>query len=317
MRNHTRLTAMAEILMIHFNTTMVRLWEPPVVDAKLLEELSNSFVNVSLGGPSTLDAFYRSNAALRSWFEQWLSMETSDLFHLPMPACAQLIVAVTMLARWAKISSKDPAPNTPGGSLYTRAKAQGLTDPSARSTPSAKTSESIPHDTDSATRAAIANIKAQISSQPDLNIDVVGILHALVARFEDARAGASEIQGGWNNNIWDLAAKKISITKLKLERWTEIVSTMGADALLARRYNPNQYLSDEEEEEEESSAGPMDGVEAPENPEPITTWQDGYQYNNMFAQDLFDGLGLDQNFFYDDSGDYGTVVLNNLSYNTS
>ncbi|KAK9418842.1 hypothetical protein SUNI508_07614 [Seiridium unicorne] len=310
-----------KLLMNHFNTAMLKLWEPPVVDTKLLDSLSQSFTSMSLGSPSTLDTFYRSNAALKAWFEFWLSIEITEYFYLPMPICAQLLVAVTLLSRWAKLAGADPYTSTPGnpGTLYSKATAQGVVDPSSSITPSAPDPK-FP-DAEPAVATAIARIKAQIRSQPELQLDVVGILRAMVGRFEQTRSEVGEVQGGvWENNIWDLAAKKISITKLKLERWAEIVSTVGAEGVLARKYMPGDGPAHEGDGAGSHllESGPMDGIERFSTVDMnLPTGQDGWQqYNNTnFAHDLFDGLGLDQNFFNDDGGDYGTAILNNLSFN--
>ncbi|KAH8681865.1 hypothetical protein BX600DRAFT_429775 [Xylariales sp. PMI_506] len=300
------------LLMNHYHAAQLRLWEPPIVDAKLLHSLSDSFTSMSIGTPSSLDIFYRSNAALKAWFEFWLSVDVTEYFYLPMPICAQLIVSVTMLSRWAKLAGAD-SPPTPGGSLYARAAAEGIHDPSSAPVllpPQSLASETGLQESEPAIASAITRIKAQIRSQPDLYLDVVGILRALVGRFEQARAQVSDVQGGkWDNNIWDLAARKISITKLKLERWAEIVSTVGAEGILSRKYEPGDGPLPPE------SAGPMDGVERSETVEhpAVPPVQEAWQDNNMFAHDLFDGLGLDQNFFYGD-GDYGTAVLENLTF---
>jgi hypothetical protein len=290
------------------------------VDAKLLGTLSDSFTSMSLGGPSTLDIFFRSNAALKSWFEFWLSIEVSDYFYLPMSACSQLIMAVTLLSRWAKLAGVDPITRTSThpDTLNSRAASQDVTDPSSypnRATESIADSK-LP-ETEPAVVSAIVAIKAQIRSQPELQFDVMGILRALVTRFERARAEVSEVQGGqWDNIIWDLAAKKISITRLKLERWAEIVSTVGPEGFLTKKYEPSEgpVPDSAHAETQLPRSGPMDGVERSETYEYLPP-QQGQDMSSYFAHDLFNGLGLDQNFFYDEAGDYGTVVLENLAFN--
>ncbi|KAI4595297.1 hypothetical protein KJ359_006971 [Pestalotiopsis sp. 9143b] len=317
-----------KLLMVHFHTATLKLWEPPIVDAKLLQNLSDSFTSLSLGAPSTLDTFYRSNAALKKWFELWLSFEITDYYYLPMPTCAQLLVAVTLLSRWAKLAGVDtpqpPADSDSPNTMNARAHAQGLRDPSSFSQPSPIDPEAKFPDAEPAVASAVARIKAQIQSSPELHLDVIGILRAMVVRFEQARSEVSEAQGGsWDNNLWDLAAKKISITKLKLERWAEIVSTLGAEGLLVRKYEPGEGPintstpgSDSETTFDQSVAEePMDGVEKSQTIELApSAGYDPWQNNTHFAHDLFDGLGLDQNFFYSDAGDYGTAILNNLSF---
>lgn len=301
---------------------MLKLWEPPIVDARLLETLSDSFTSLSLGAPSTLDIFYRSNAALKAWFEFWLSIEVSDYFFLSMPASCQLIVAVTLLSRWAKLAGADPIdPPMHSHSEAVTADCHTLKDPS--DLPKiGDPADSVPKfpETEPAVVSAIVAIKAQIRSQPELKLDVMGILRALVTRFESARAEVSEVHGGeWENVIWDLAARKISITRLKLERWAEIVTAVGPEGLLTGKYQPTEgpVPYNVPAESELPREGPMDGVERSETVEymSIQPGQDMSSYNNMFANDLFSGLGLDQNFFYNEPGDYGTAVLNNIAFN--
>lgn len=313
------------------------------MDAAVLQDLSNSLTSLSLGAPSTLDFLYRSNAALKAWFECWLSLDVFEYFYLTMPLCAQLINAVMLLSRWFKLSSMDPPNASP---------------PTPPHQPSPQDHRDLKEmiDREDADRpgvpAAALTIKSHILAQPELNLDIVGILRALVARLEDARSALDETQGGVENNIWDLAAKKIGITRLKLERWAEIVSTMGMEGLLTRRHEHDGSASDEEVEagkgqskEENLDSAPrgplpataatatvdvpaaMEGVEMgsgnngasvgagawpqpPHTPGLIHT--EAWMYDsNMLANNLFDELGLDQNFFYDNN-DYGGTILNSL-----
>ncbi|KAK7967648.1 uncharacterized protein PG986_001925 [Apiospora aurea] len=322
------------------NATL-RLWEPPKMDATVLEDLSNSLTSLSIGAPSTLDFLYRSNAALKAWFECWLSIGVHEYFYLTMPLCGQLINAVMLLSRWFKLSSMDPP----------------TTGPPQQPSPQDQRHLSEMIDREDADRpgvpAAVLTIKSHILAQPELHLDIVGILRALVARLEEARAALDEAHDGLENNIWDLAAKKIGITRLKLERWAEIVATMGMEGLLTRRHERDGSGSGSEEEIEReegqsredehspASRGPlpaaatvdgnaaMEGVEMgsssnaaaaavgsgawpqpPHTPGLIHT--EAWMYDsNILANNLFDELGLDQNFFYDNN-DYGGAILNSL-----
>ncbi|KAK7995879.1 hypothetical protein PG991_015346 [Apiospora marii] len=324
------------VLSIHVCSAALRLWEPPKMDAAVLEDLSNSLTSLSIGAPSTLDFLYRSNAALKAWFECWLSIDVFEYFYLTMPLCGQLINAVMLLSRWFKLSSMDPPNACPPN-------------PPQQPSPQDRRDLSEMIDREDADRpgvpAAALTIKSHILAQPELNLDIVGILRALVARLEDARSGV-------DHNIWDLAAKKIGITRLKLERWAEIVSTMGMEGLLTRRHEHDGSASDEEVEggegqgkEEELDSAPrgplptaaatvtvdgpaaMEGVEMgsgphgasvgtgawPQQPHtPGLIHTEAWMYDsNMLANNLFDELGLDQNFFYDNN-DYGGTILNSL-----
>ncbi|KAK8035475.1 hypothetical protein PG993_010470 [Apiospora rasikravindrae] len=213
------------------------------MDATVLEDLSNSLTSLSIGAPSTLDFLYRSNAALKAWFECWLSIDVHEYFYLTMPLCGQLINAVMLLSRWFKLSSMDPP----------------TTGPPQQPSPQDHRDLSEMIDREDADRpgvpAAALTIKSHILAQPELHLDIVGILRALVARLEEARSALDESNGGLENNIWDLAAKKIGITRLKLERWAEIVATMGMEGLLTRKHERDGSGSEEEVEGEEGRRG--------------------------------------------------------------
>lgn len=284
------------------------------MDASLLENLSKSFTALSTGGPSTLDFLYNSHNALKEWFEFLLSIEPGEFVHLSMPPCAQLIVAVTFLARWARLSCTN-IPRT-----YTNS--ERIFDPTSANGGGARLVADLTlRDADPAVPAAAKTLGSLIHSQPGLHLDVAGLLRRLIQRFQQVRSVVGGKEGPeFDYNIWDIAAHKMGILRLKLERWTEIVSTLGSEGLLARKSHAAgdsegsssaEESSDPAEVPPTSRAGPMEGIEIvdaaamPPNPE-------AWQYNNdVFANDLFDGLGLDQNFFYD-GGDYGASLLSSL-----
>lgn len=350
---------LTELIICHVNSATLRLWEPPVIDASLLEKISNSFQTMSIGSnyASQLDIFYRSNAAIKTWFQFWLSIDTADYFVMPLPACSQLINAVTMLSRWARLSSPDTGTGTGYGQGPYMTRASSAADsamdaapsevssdvPSAAASPThaLHTQAPIPmtyrqHHPDPSIPAAVSAIKAHFLAQPELQIDILGILQAMVTRFEGAQRDVAErYQTPWENNMWDLAAKKISLTRLKLERWADIVASMGGEALLGRsRYDTatasEGSTADDSDMADQPSVEKTYPVEALEdqtaqvpqqalNSLPPTMMQpyhqEGWQPTQSWANDLFDGLGLDQNFFFDGPGDYGTVVLNSLGPN--
>ncbi|KAI0020791.1 hypothetical protein F4780DRAFT_779236 [Xylariomycetidae sp. FL0641] len=352
-----------KLIICHLNTATLRLWEPPVIDMALLEKISSSFSSLSLGSASSLDVFYRSNAALKAWFEFWLSIDVTEYFVLPMPACAQLINAVTMLSRWAKLSSPDTAgyaaTTTTTTSATTSATPSTCGTPDPPDPPPTQPTTTMPGRFRARgggggggepaifppAAAAVSAIKAHFLSQPELQIDILGILQATGTRFEEARRAVrareeqeQQQQGKaaapWENNIWDLAARKIGLTRLKLERWAEIVASVGGESLLfarggggGRAYDAPPLMmmmtmtdvaggggEDQQQQQQRQWGGPvMDGVvvEADGGSSNADAGA-GWHANNSWANDLFEGLGLDQNFFFEGPGDYGTVVLNSL-----
>ncbi|OTA52036.1 putative C6 transcription factor [Hypoxylon sp. EC38] len=301
------------LIMCHINTAKLRLFEPPRIDAALLEKISNSLASLSLESASSLDIFYRASAALKSWFEDWLSIEVTDYFVLPMPMSAQLINAVTMLARWSKLSS--PGRNFTLASTPAAGTALAQI---VRNDPSCSGAAMMPvpplgtKDIDPAIPAAVHAIRTHLLSQPALYIDVPGILQAMASRFEKARE-VSEKQGDlvWENDTWDMAAKKIKGTRLKLERWAELVAAADSE-----RRKPESSVEASIPAESDLSNG--QGIEGNWPMAPSGTdiymqptheaWSPGVLWTN----DFFDGFSMDQSFFFDGPGDYGTNVINNF-----
>ncbi|KAI2604640.1 hypothetical protein GGR54DRAFT_454610 [Hypoxylon sp. NC1633] len=298
-----------KLIMCHINTAMLRLWEPPRIDAALLEKISKSLASLSLDSASSLDIFYRSSAALKSWFDDWLSIDVADYFVLPMPASAQLINAVIMLARWSKLSS--PSPN------FTPAPPSASTQ-IVRSDPGCSGMASVPavasREIDPAIPAALRAIRSHLISQPELQIDVLGIIQAMATRFEQAREeGERQSGAGWENDIWDMAARKIKGTRLKLERWAELVAAAGSESRKPEASSADSNVTGEPYLDGQGMEGnwPVEssGIDTCVQPS-----NDGWDPGASWANDFFDGLGLDQNFFFDGSGDYGAVVLNSLRH---
>ncbi|KAI1415122.1 hypothetical protein F5Y13DRAFT_178523 [Hypoxylon sp. FL1857] len=302
------------LIMCHINTAKLRLFEPPRIDAALLEKISNSLASLSLDSASSLDIFYRASAALKAWFEDWLSIDVTDYFVLPMPMSAQLINAVTMLARWSKLSSP--------GRNFTLASAPAAAAAASRqivrNDPGCGGAAMMPvppfgaKDIDPAIPAAVHAIGTHLLSQPELYIDVPGILQAMASRFEKAREVSQE-QGGvvWENDTWDIAAKKIKGTRVKLERWAELVAAADNER---RKPEPSAEASiagDSDLSNNQAIEGSWPVV--PPGPDicmqsPHEAWSPGVLWTN----DFFDGFNMDQNFFFDDPGDYGAAVVNNF-----
>ncbi|KAI2467105.1 hypothetical protein F4781DRAFT_327724 [Annulohypoxylon bovei var. microspora] len=299
------------LITCHINTAKLRLWEPPRIDATLLEKISNSLASLSLDSASSLDIFYRASSTLKSWFEFWLSIEVTEYFVLPMPVSAQLINAVTMLARWSKLSSPDrsfrPASDAAAPSQMVR------NDPGCSGAALVPVPALRAKDIDPAISSAVHVIRTHLLSQPELHIDVPGVLQAMAARFEQAQA-ASQKQGGvaWENDTWDMAAKKIKGTCLKLERWAELVAAADSER---RRPGPpagasvggGQDLNAGQGMEGNWSMASL-GMDVGGGQPSCEEWSPGVSW----ANDFFDGLGMDQNFFFEGPMDYGASIMPNF-----
>lgn len=315
-----------KLVLLALKTATLRLWEPPVLDLQLLENLTNSLTSMSLGSPSTLDILYRSNAAVKDWFDFWLTIEVTEYFYIPLVASSQLIVAVTMLARWAKLSNTDPAPppsqhQQQVNTVYSRH--TGLNTLNSNPNNMFAVNNEVPS-VNPGLPVAIATLRTQIMAQKDLQMDIGGLLGQLEARLKQAKTMNGSVV---DNDIWDMAAKKISIVSIKLDRWAEIITTMGLEGLLTRKPEPGELdrlsgagssgVVSASQSRSGSGLAPvmqaMDGLEQQQQQQqtasapavvPSAHGECPVNYNTMFAaEDIFNGLGLDQGFFFDDGID--------------
>ncbi|KAI1464424.1 uncharacterized protein F4812DRAFT_211542 [Daldinia caldariorum] len=302
-----------KLLICHINTAFLRLWEPPRIDATLLSRISNSLSSLTPDSASLLDIFYRSGIALKSFFEAWLSFDITDYFVLPMPVSAQLINAVIMLVRWSKLTSPDCSVK----SSQTVAASSRLTqiaqnDPGCSTVASVSAPNLSVKDIDPAIPAAVRTIRSHILSQPELRIDVCSILQGMVTRFEQAREAYEKKRGSTlENDIWDVAARKLRSTRSKVERWAEMVATAGGEG---RRSEVSSSDVNMAREADLGSGQNMGGNWPPVPSEmdismefSLEEWNPGA----WWASDFFEGSVMDQNFF-DGPGNYGTVVMDGL-----
>ncbi|KAJ5734117.1 hypothetical protein N7493_002903 [Penicillium malachiteum] len=217
------------LLQLQRNTVRIRLNEPPRVDASLLASLATS-MTTSAPTPNTspLDGFYRSHAALKQWFDDFLaSPPPSSYYCLPLPFSMIIIYAVVILGRWAKLCGPGPGsqplatpePSDPSGS-YNNPMLAPLTP--ASSTLNDSTSSRGEYKLVS----ALARLKLQLTTQPGLSLDVNGILGMLCDRLERVGAflaGHDTASEARVPNIWMLKAAKLRIVQFKLQQWADLV----------------------------------------------------------------------------------------------
>lgn len=89
------------------------------------------------------------------------------------------------------------------------------------------------HDvTDPYIARVVGRLKAQLHSQPGLNLDIIGILATVAQRLEQAHKNLIEASpdGSWQNDFWYLGAKKVLIARARLEKWAEITAAGGVTA---------------------------------------------------------------------------------------
>ena len=130
----------------------------------------------------------------------------------------------------------------------------------------------------------VAAMKDQLNSQPGLRIDITGMLNQLGTRCAQASQEIMEVGGGEEErNIWDLAAKKITITVAKLERWAEIVA-QGAEGNKSSQENVGIGMN-----EGVGGVHPMQQVPQPESQNPLQQ-QAMYSRNQQILQGMYGGI---------------------------
>nr|XP_036578034.1 arsenate reductase [Colletotrichum truncatum]KAF6785164.1 arsenate reductase [Colletotrichum truncatum] len=226
-----------KLIRIHINTIRLRLHEPPKLDAALLSSLSKS--TSTTGMPLPLDSLYRANAALRTWYDEWLGIPIPVYPYMPMAVSMDAVYAVTILGRWAKISIAStvrhrqvpvdsPLPPDPSGN-YNNPSPQTSAPTPASSAPTTTpaSSSSTPSPDDAKLAQAVAALKVQLETQPALALDVMSIMDRLCNAMEQASAWVaqrSEDPAGLEHDFWSLSAAKMKIAQLKLEHWAAMVA---------------------------------------------------------------------------------------------
>ena len=315
--------------------------------------------------PSALDIFYLAKAALRTFYDHWFNIPISSYLYLPLPVCMQLIYAITMLSRWAKLLGPgrsapikvlppqkplfDPSTRIPSGPASYGAGLAPPPDFASKSTPSQSHTH---HDNgshslnnhlevaaDPSLSNAIAVLKAKLLALPDLSLDIIGILGQIHDRFEQVNQETSK--GAWKSTIWDLGARKVLITRAKLERWAEIIAS---GCSISRNPHQKSHARVREADQDcgiacgiglsDSVGSTMEGVEitdggylalpekeltsavlsqgqASRSPPSMPDGVEGWQSNAEWSNDLFDQI--DPSLWFDDTGDWGTIAMHTAS----
>ncbi|KAH0419566.1 arsenate reductase [Colletotrichum camelliae] len=328
-----------KLMRLTINTVRLRIHEPPKLDAALLSSLSKS--SIAAGTPSPLDSFYQSNAALRAWFDEWLSQPIPSYPYITLPVSLNVIHAITILGRWAKLlligdlrrprpSASAPAPDPPhdpSGNYNNPSPLDSATTPGTTSSTLTGTSSlsSAASSTESQLAQAIATLKIQLATQPALSLDVPGILGQMGSAMEQAAASLavhSEDPPGVGHNIWSLTAAKLRIAQLKIEQWA---------AMVAEEEEEEDESGGEEEEEEgvyegvgaevgqDDMQGVIDGAAVEKTAVPFVgterdlgIFEDSWGGGNPMAG-AFDNLGPFS--WMDGVGDWGAAMMGSAHQN--
>lgn len=363
----------------------LHLNEPPPIDADRLKKLEESLSSVALNGSSSLDSLYRSQYALKGFFDKWFEMPTDFYTSMPIFAMLEVVYGITMLARWAKLvgpgqarrgntvadilvpqkivwdpSAVRPSPNSLFGAglaplkpfdtsndtdtqstrLSTAGRGSGLLKlPPPITDPTQISASQFREVTDPSIPSVVASLRSKLRKQPGLNIDIIGILASLAQRCEQVHRELTEegVSGAWQNDVWYLCAKKVLITRAKLEKWAEIVAVGGvptertADSATrtARTRNDVQMAGSDVATEQAQAAPtgrqPVYGDEnalaafqkqmemAGQGALPPESTGDTWHFDSLWTNEMFDQL--DPGLWLNDGNDWEMALLGPIQEN--
>ncbi|KAF9870227.1 C6 transcription factor [Colletotrichum karsti] len=312
-----------DFLRVQMATARLRLYEPPTIDADLLESLSKSLASLSSGHNSALNVFYQANAALKAWFETWLAIPVPAFYPCPLPMASQLMFAVVMMSRWAWLAAsndtppskrtvRDPSTGDPNVALAVMEAAINPNTPVSASTPStnARGTPSWDAETSSDMKLpqVLAELKTQLSRQPELMIDVADILNRVAEQLEEvdaAMAAVSVDSGPWRGNIWTLGATKVRIAQIRQKRWSDTIS---------KGYEESEEGDEEDEAEEDQQAG-FGEVQMQDNLAGNVPMADNWYFDSGWGPTFYDVV--DPSLFVDGmagpSGDWASAALEGMA----
>ena len=295
---------MVDIIITHFDTARLRLYEVALTDKSLIYGISGPLDQLTLSTAPALDMIHRAHMALKTWLDHWLSVPVCYYFGMPQPLFTMLFYGITMLCRWMKSFQ-----------IETHSQ-QGITDTnSAAGTPvqAAATIASLPDlasTTDAANQVqkptnAKGNLRAYVQSRPELQLDVPNILMAMVHRCEAARPEIQAARGGvWDNTTYDLAARKLKLTRDRLQWWCGISPTASVETpLLQTTRLPVDVDSVENHANPTKVPGNGEGWAEIGSGDSLL---DANLVNFQWMNEL-DGIGLGGGALFDESGDWSNI----------
>ncbi|PNY28275.1 Transcriptional regulator WAR1 [Tolypocladium capitatum] len=321
---------MDSTMQVYLNSALLRLYEPPLADMALVRQLSESLTMGTVGTGTPLDRIYQTSSTLKTWFHDWLSVPVSAYYRQPTTIATQLVYALTMLGRWAKLAT--PRTMYEGGTPMPRSSSAGNTslavynaDPQLpRDTDSGIGASPAHHrgdgkgpcvrETEPGLPAAVGVLQTQLQTQPGLTVNIPEILSAMCSRFEQVNSSfqvTSSESGKMDNNIWSLSALKVRITRVKLERWAELVSAWAEASNREKRSNNTAAAGQWKGSYPQQTASP--GMDNPGDVQFSSLAQDQTQIQNFlesspWTSDLLDGIN--PTVFFDGYLDWGSVIMN-------
>ena len=219
------------LLSCYYNSAYLRIFEPLLAGSHLPDVESQSFASLSLSGVSISDVFSHFTAALKAWLENWLAIPVCSYFYIPQPAYVQLVHGAMMISRWLRIAGPSAVKLSSAGT----ATSQKESTVSLQPTPALSGVPSCPDlslprppasvSTQVVSTQILGTLRAQVAAQPNLQLDILGILDTMAARFEVAKKEIAAAQGvNWENDTWDFAAQHLKMKKARVEKWRDMVA---------------------------------------------------------------------------------------------
>ncbi|KAF2675696.1 hypothetical protein K458DRAFT_437813 [Lentithecium fluviatile CBS 122367] len=266
------------LLSCYHNSAYLRIFAPLLAGSHLPDAESQSFASLQLSGVPIADVFSHFTAALKAWLENWLAIPVCSYFYMPQPAYTQLVHGAMMLSRWVRVAGPSAVKLSTAGSAVSQKEFTGpwKPTPALSGVPSCP-DLSLPRPPASlfaqvASAQILNTLRAKVAAQSHLQVDVLGILDTMGARFEAAKKEMAAAQGvDWENDTWDFAAEHLKMKKARVEKWCEMV------AMAAGRGSP---LTDAHDSVYEESREAIDTL--PERGVDDFGWvASGYDWDNM------------------------------------
>ncbi|MCJ1391062.1 hypothetical protein MMC18_003923 [Xylographa bjoerkii] len=280
------------LLSCYYNSAYLRIFEPLLAGSHLPDAESQSFASLSLSGVPISDVFSHFTAALKAWLENWLAIPVCSYFYMPQPAYVQLVHGAMMLSRWVRVAGPGVVKLSSAGMAVSQKEFTFPWQPTpalsgvppcpdlSLPTPPASASTQV-------VSAQILNtLRAKVTAQPNLQVDILGILDTMVARFKAAKKEMAAAQGvDWENDTWDFAAEHLKMKKARVEKWCEMVA-MAAGEGRSPLTDAHDSVYEESREAINMSAGrSVDGLDW------VTS---GYDWDNMqWESAMFDEIVRD------------------------
>lgn len=225
-----------DFLSCYHNSAYIRIFAPLLAGSHLPDAESQSFASLSLSGVSISDVFSHFTAALKAWLENWLAIPVCSYFYMPQPAYVQLVHGAMMLSRWVRIAGPSAVKLSSAGSTVSQKEftVPGQPTPALSGVPSCP-DLSLPRPPASLSTQVVSaqilkTLRAKVTAQPNLQVDVFGILDTMGARFEAAKKEMTAAQGvDWENDTWDFAAEHLKMKRARVNKWCEMVAMAAGE----------------------------------------------------------------------------------------